>query len=98
MAASLAQDSPAPEATLPLLVRGRTISFELEHSTPGTLALFDVQGAHVRTLEEGMLGFGRQDVVWDGRDDRGIRARSGWYYCRLVAGGISATSRLLYVK
>ena len=41
---------------------------------------------------------GRNEVVWNGRDDKGRRMASGTYFYRLEAGAYSATKRMVLVK
>ena len=63
-----------------------TVAFTL--ATPATVALriHDAAGRLVRVLASGeMLAAGRQEMVWDGRDDRGRDAPTGSYVAQLHA-------------
>jgi len=64
---------------------------EIEVSLPAaadvTLAIYDVKGRRVRTLQSGMLPAGVSRHVWDGADDAGRTQPSGTYFCR-VSGAV----------
>jgi hypothetical protein len=62
---------------------GTAIHFTLAAGEKVDLAIYDVQGRLVRRLAGGAMAAGPQVVRWDGRDDRGARAPSGIYFCRL---------------
>ena len=53
----------------------------------GALAVFDLNGARVRTLVEGFLASGPHEVVWDARDDAGRSVGPGLYFVRLLRNG-----------
>jgi hypothetical protein len=50
------------------------------------LAVYSVDGRHVRTLVAREAGPGPVEVVWDGRDDDGRLVGSGLYFVKLAAG------------
>ena len=76
-----------------------TISFGLSESGAVRLLIYDVEGRLVRTLVDGLLvGSGSQRFPWDGCDDRGRTLSSGVYFCRLDAGSIAETRRLVLLK
>jgi len=66
---------------------GRKISFEVKDFTDAEVAVLDAGGKVVRHLAAGLLGGNapqpfragsrRQEIVWDGRDDRGRDALGG---------------------
>ncbi len=76
--AFLAQNAPNPAA-------GPTsISFGLPRPGEVTLDIYDAQGRQVRRIAGGMHDAGIHRATWDGRDESGMRARSGLYFYRLV--------------
>lgn len=90
---------PALHASAPNPFSDRTtIRFELARGGPADLRVYDLRGARVRTLAEGARAPGTHRVEWDGRDDRGRRVAPGSYFCRLEAGGTSATRRIVRVE
>jgi flagellar hook assembly protein FlgD len=76
-----------------------TISFNLPQETAVRLRVYDLSGHLVRTLlNGGVVQEGRNEVVWNGRDDSGQRAASGVYFYCLEAAGYSETKRMVLVK
>jgi len=75
-----------------------TIAFDL--AVPGAVdvAVYDLTGARVRLLDERTYPAGRHSLVWDGRDDAGVRVASGMYLLRLKAGGEVWSRRITPVK
>jgi len=66
----------------------------------GRAEIFDTRGRRVRALEPAPSA-GSATVVsfdWDGRDDRGVDAGPGIYFCRLVAGEAVMTGRLALIR
>jgi hypothetical protein len=74
------------------------ISFVLPGPGHTALAIYDVEGRLVRTLVDGPLPEGRNEIRWDGTDDRGDRVSSGVYFCRLTFGKRSLTQKMIVLK
>jgi hypothetical protein len=60
---------------------------KINTAVAGYSRVFDLAGRVVRTIESGEKGPGRYLVSWDGKDDQGVRARSGMYFLRASIGG-----------
>ncbi len=75
-----------------------TIRYSVSPAQDVTLAIFDVRGARVRTLESGAVTEGMHEVVWNGRDDAGRAVASGVYYARLVATSQTMTRKIVLLK
>jgi len=75
-----------------------TIQFILTQSTAIQLTIYDLNGALIRTLLNAAYLAGQHQIQWDGRNDRGIAAKSGMYLCRLNSGGQSETIKMVYLK
>ena len=75
-----------------------TIHFVLPKSERVSLAIYDANGARVRTLADGEREHGGHDVEWDGRDEHGVRVSSGVYFYRLTAGKHSQTKKMILLK
>ncbi len=61
------------------------------------LSIFDAAGRLVRTLIDGDVAIGVNDVIWDGRDGRGRKVPAGAYFIRLLAGGVKQTRGIVLV-
>ena len=74
----------------------------IRFSVPGgrefRLTLFDVNGRVVRLWTGKSSGAGGGEVVWNGRDERGIEESSGVFLIRLESGTSSMTRKCLYIK
>ncbi len=64
-----------------------TMAFDLPQRAKVQIAVFDVAGQKVRTIDLGWRGTGRHRVVWDGLDDSGLAVASGLYFCLIRVQG-----------
>lgn len=74
------------------------IPFALPSRARTQLAVFGVDGRCICTLVDGTMEPGRHDVVWDGRDARGLGVDAGIYFVRLVSGGQSLSRKLVVIS
>ncbi len=70
-----------------------TIAFALPRTGPVVLAVFDLAGRNVETLEDGILPAGRYRVRWSASGLSG-----GVYLYRLTAGGHTETRMLVHLR
>jgi glucose/arabinose dehydrogenase len=76
-----------------------TLTFRLGATSPVVLAIYDVRGRRVRRLLGGeVLSAGPHPVVWDGLDDQGRAAASGYYIARLDSGAITRSRQVVRVR
>jgi len=76
-----------------------TIRFELPEATSVRLEVYDISGRLVRSLIGGRaMSAGRQEVVWNGKDDSGLQVAAGVYFYHLGAGPFTETRRMTLVK
>jgi hypothetical protein len=75
-----------------------SISFVLPERTRAVLAIYDVEGRHVRTVVDEVLNGGVNEATWDGRDAQGSRVSSGVYLYRLEVGKQTITKKLTILK
>ncbi len=68
---------------------------DVAERAPVLAEIFDVRGARVARLTDATLVPGRYDLRWDGRTDGGRMASAGMYVCRVQAGLLRLTARLL---
>jgi len=62
------------------------------------LAIYNLAGQQVVTIEEGFRSAGAYAVAWDGKDDQGRTVVSGMYLYRLEAGSLVQTRKLMLLK
>jgi hypothetical protein len=62
------------------------------------LAIYDVSGREVRTLQAGWLPSGLHRFNWDGTDACGCAVASGVFIYRLVSPGFTTTAKLIVAK
>jgi flagellar hook assembly protein FlgD len=74
---------------------GATIWFRLDRGGPVTLAIFDVAGRKVRTLQPGHMAAGEHLLAWDGRTDQGHEVAPGVYVARLTAPSLSQGTKII---
>jgi hypothetical protein len=74
------------------------IPFVLPEAGRVRLRVFDLEGRLVRTLVDGVRPAGRQEVRWDGRDDRGRPVSSGVYLVRLEAAGEKLSRKMVLLR
>jgi len=75
-----------------------TISFALPEAGEVTLAIYNTNGQLVRTLVSGDFGYGRYEVVWDGKNEHGAQVASGVYLYVIRAGEFMAHRKLVLMK
>ena len=79
--------------------QGRT-AFHFSLAKPGwvRLAVYDVRGRKVKTLENEIRPAGSYTMHWDGRDENGASLASGVYFLRLQSGDFVASQRVTLVR
>lgn len=76
-----------------------TIAFDMPSEQPVSLRVYDIAGRLVDTvLNEEQAATGRNEVVWQGRDENGQEVPAGVYFYRLDAGAYSEAKRMTMVK
>jgi flagellar hook assembly protein FlgD len=62
------------------------------------LAVYDVNGALVKTLVSASVAGGRHEVRWDGRNERGENVSSGIYFMQLSADGHRDSRKMILLR
>ncbi len=75
-----------------------SIRYHLHRRTRVILSIFDVRGELVTTLVHEEQSPGPKSVLWNARDRRGNALASGVYLCRLQAGSVQQTRKLVLLK
>jgi len=73
--------------------RATTIEYALPRAERVRLEILDVRGRLIETLVDGPRPAGRHAATWSARG-----APSGIYFCRLAAGGRTATFKLALMR
>ena len=86
--------------TMPLPFHGDTrIAFTLAEPATTTVAVFDVRGRRVRTLDAGTpRGAGPHEIRWDGRDADGQPVAAGVYWTRVASAAGTGVGRALKIR
>jgi len=71
------------------------VPFGLPTRSRISLRIYDAVGALVRTLTAAETPAGFHHALWDGTDERGLRAKPGTYFCRLEAPTYSRIAKLI---
>ena len=61
------------------------------------LAVYNLLGHRVRTLENSSLPAGEHAAAWDGRDEKGMGVSAGVYLYRLQSGGMTAAGKMTLI-
>jgi len=88
---------PALLANVPNPGPATMLRFELPARGLVDLSIYDMQGRRVRTLWHGTREAGRHELRWDGRGSDGAASPTGVYFCRLTAGGVVQSRKLVLV-
>lgn len=72
---------------------GAQVNFALAHTAQVRLAVHDLAGRRVRTIDVGTLAAGEHRALWDVRGDDGARVRAGMYFVSLEVDGRTIANR-----
>lgn len=75
-----------------------TVAFTAARDGMVRLTLHDASGRRVRTLVDGRVTAGRNEVRWNGTDDDGRALPSGVYFARASMDGAVQTAKLVLVR
>ena len=63
------------------------------------LVIYNILGERIRTLVDGKQSKGVHSVIWDGRDDKGMKVMSGVYIYRLESDyGVRFSRKMLIIR
>lgn len=75
-----------------------TITYQLPEISDISLVIINSMGQTVRKLADGQHQAGEYNVLWDGRDNRGLHVTSGLYICRLAIDHHISTQKILLMR
>lgn len=74
------------------------ISYRLPEETHVVLTIYDIAGRRVVDLVDEVQHAGNHNIIWDGVDNDGMIASSGFYFYKLVAANFSSGRKMLLLK
>lgn len=74
------------------------VRYELPSPGHVRLTVYDVSGRHIATLADGPSGAGLHRATWDCRSESGESVRSGVYFMKCEAEGLSDVEKVLVLK
>ncbi len=75
-----------------------TIQYTLPRREYVRLAIYNISGQLVKTIENGVRSIGVYTAIWDGTDARGRSATSGIYFYRLEVGGETFVKKMVLMR
>jgi hypothetical protein len=72
-----------------------SVGFSLSEPTHVSMVVYDVRGKRVQTVINGMLPSGQHMISWNGRDQNDRSVVNGVYFCRVKAGSVEKTVKML---
>lgn len=69
------------------------LSYSIPRSSETSIRIYNQLGHQVADLYDGRLGAGQHTAIWDAS-----RQATGVYFCKIVAGGNTATTKVMLVK
>jgi FlgD Ig-like domain/Family of unknown function (DUF5689) len=75
-----------------------TIRFDLPMDAKVNLAIYDISGHKIRTLINGNISAGYNQVVWNGTDMNGNPVSTGMYIYKLQAGDMIDIKKMTFLK
>lgn len=75
-----------------------TIEYALPEQTDVQITIYNVLGQEVRNLLKAQQTPGVYKILWDSRNNSGIRVTSGIYFYRIKAGNFIQTKKMMLLK
>jgi hypothetical protein len=74
-----------------------TIKYEIPN--PGVeVHIYDIRGSQIRSLAILFQQAGLHSIVWNGKNDSGVKVSSGTYFCRVKFNNTILINKLLLIK
>ncbi len=75
-----------------------TIAFDVPETGKVKLTIHNMMGQLVKTLYHGQANAGHHQVVWNAKNEQGVKVASGVYIYKLEANNFQAMKRLILMK
>ncbi|MEA3478158.1 MAG: hypothetical protein U9R60_08265 [Bacteroidota bacterium] len=80
------------------VIGNSSIRCYIPESCNAKLLVYDLYGRKVKIIQEGLLGSGMYNFIFDGTDSNGKQLENGVYFVCLVAGKFHAFTKLMIIK
>ena len=74
------------------------IKYGLPQASEVKIAIYNVLGQKVRTMDVGEKEAGYHQIIWDSKDDYGIKAATGVYIYRIEAGKFVESRKMILIR
>jgi hypothetical protein len=75
-----------------------SIDFYVSLNENVKLIIYNSIGQRIRTLINGLVNAGKNTVIWNGKDDHGVKCASGVYYYLLNIGSNRYSNKMVLIK
>ncbi len=75
-----------------------TISFSMPSSGKVSIEVYNILGARVATVFDGMAEAGTTSVIWDGRNENGEQVATGIYFSRMKCDQFEQSRKMVLMK
>ncbi|MCK4575642.1 S8 family peptidase, partial [candidate division WOR-3 bacterium] len=75
-----------------------SVRFSLPRKGHISLDVYDVTGRNVSTIVNGEFNSGTHSIVWNRKDNKGVKVPQGIYFIRLKAEGMEAQGKLILLN
>lgn len=74
------------------------IEFSLDKSEKISIKIYNIQGKEVRSLASSKYAIGNYKLIWDGKNNLGVKVSSGIYFYKMTSKTHSITKKMLLIK
>jgi len=75
-----------------------TIYVRIPKGVSYSLFIYNILGERIRTLYNGRGNGNNQNIIWDAKNDSGVRVSSGVYFYQICSKRFSATKKMLLIQ
>ena len=75
-----------------------TIRYAIPVSNQVKIEIYNVMGQKIRTLVDKHMSVGTHNIIWDARNDAGLKAPTGIYFVRMQSSHFSSTQKVTLIK
>ncbi|HOZ00236.1 MAG TPA: Ser-Thr-rich GPI-anchored membrane family protein [Candidatus Syntrophosphaera sp.] len=78
--------------------QGTEITFETKAPVMASVRVYNIKRQCVRTLVDGQILSGKQNISWDGNDRNGLKVSAGIYFARISSPEFNASQKIIVLK